>query len=127
MEMIPILSLDKPKFGQPCNNCGLCCLVHVCDLGQALGDKEVCKALMTIEGGGYVCGLVEAPYQFLPDEVTAAFKAMDELEPGEDIGLKQLQSIHAEALGAGRGCDTVEIEQLDEEDQRVVAAFRSTT
>lgn len=33
---------DKSKFGDPCNNCGWCCLTEVCVVGAELsGSKQV--------------------------------------------------------------------------------------
>ena len=35
------VNLDKPKVGQPCNGCGLCCQIQVC------------------RNGAYILGLVD--------------------------------------------------------------------
>lgn len=45
----------KPKFGDPCNSCGWCCMTEVCALGQASGAGETipCKHLTS----DHLCGL----------------------------------------------------------------------
>lgn len=37
----------KPRHGAACNNCGLCCLMTLCDLGRAVyrRDRGPCPAL----------------------------------------------------------------------------------
>jgi hypothetical protein len=74
----------KPAYGQPCNGCGLCCSVEVCKIGQAaLGeDTQAPCELMLFENGRFWCKLVLA-------------ENMAGMEP-----------IIAQALGAGRGCDS---------------------
>ena len=47
IELIHIAQEKKPKFGEPCNNCGWCCLTEVCPMGQFMGAGEMlpCKFL----------------------------------------------------------------------------------
>ena len=54
----------KPAFGQPCNGCGVCCLVAPCPLGQIVSRRRrsVCAALVWNETQHhYRCGMVEDP------------------------------------------------------------------
>lgn len=74
----------KPLFGDPCNNCGACCLAGPCGVAEALLGATVgrCPALRQDPLGGYLCGiLTEAP---LPEAAKEAA---------------------AVAIGAGLGCD----------------------
>lgn len=59
----------KPALGQPCNGCGLCCLLEPCPLGMLVSRRRrgSCAALMWIEEGGrYQCGMIKAPGRFVP-------------------------------------------------------------
>ena len=76
--------LDKPKFGSPCNGCGLCCKTEVCGIGKEFyGSQQQapCPSLM-FENGRYWCGFVLA----------------------ED--LTRSASLIGNALGIGKGCDS---------------------
>ena len=50
----------KPKFGEPCNNCGWCCLTEVCPTGIEFGHsaKIPCKFLEQ-ENNKHYCGLAK--------------------------------------------------------------------
>lgn len=51
----------KPKFGEPCNNCGYCCLTEVCAVGKELTDSNIwgpCKLLIS-NGNKHYCKLAE--------------------------------------------------------------------
>lgn len=97
------MQLDKPLLGQPCNGCGLCCILVVCDLGRELGDADVCRALLQQPEGRFACGLVLEPYRFMGEESLARWRRIDAL--GGD-GQAVLREMYARALGAGRGCDS---------------------
>lgn len=60
--MVNIAVQNKPKMGQPCNNCGWCCLVEVCPVGQELGGgtEAPCKMLIT-QGDKHYCNLAADP------------------------------------------------------------------
>jgi len=54
----------KPKHGQPCNGCGLCCVASLCQLGQHVFHRQAlpgpCPALVEVVGADhptFVCGL----------------------------------------------------------------------
>ena len=50
---------NKPKFSDPCNNCGWCCLTEVCGVGKGLGAKELpCKFLIS-DKEVHTCSLAE--------------------------------------------------------------------
>jgi hypothetical protein len=54
----------KPAFGQPCNGCGVCCVVAPCPLGQVVSLRRhgACAALeWNEEHRIYRCGMVENP------------------------------------------------------------------
>lgn len=47
----------KPKFGEPCNHCGWCCLTEVCPVGEYLTDSIIpCKKLIN-DGDKYTCSV----------------------------------------------------------------------
>ena len=85
----------KPKYGQECNRCGVCCIVSLCPLGEVMFDrrKGPCPALFlddkTKESG---CGLLAFPQLFFP-------------ELCERNGVKAMQRAARQLVGAGHGCD----------------------
>lgn len=83
--------LPKPLFGDPCNGCGLCCLVSQCPLSTALfGPSGRCPALRPNGLGGYGCGLITDTASYL--NVHGAAEA-------------DVQAAVAVMVGAGCGCD----------------------
>ena len=62
--MIAVLESQqiKPAFGEPCNNCGWCCLTEVCPVGQTLVGTEVPCKLLRSEGKRHFCSLVTSPF-----------------------------------------------------------------
>ena len=58
---LPILP-PKPKYGAPCNGCGLCCAAQLCEIGKmAFGEDGPlpCPALkMSLDGSRTVCAFV---------------------------------------------------------------------
>lgn len=103
--LIESVTLEKPVYGDPCNGCGICCIAQVCALGEALGDEKDCKALIHNVDGTFSCGLVVDPYRFISNESLAVWKTIDEMG-GSDAGEQALRKSNAEALGAGKGCDS---------------------
>ena len=89
----PILvpALEKPKFGEVCNGCGMCCLHEACQLSVEYLKSSVapCVALEH-DGQRFRCGLLTDPSKYLG----LKFDGNAELVP-----------LIAEALGAGKGCD----------------------
>lgn len=77
----------KPRYGSPCNGCGICCALQICQVGEMAfpGAKAPCPALK-ISGDRTVCELV-------------VVEVVHGLEP-------KIQ----EALAIGQGC-TMEDEQ----------------
>ena len=78
---------EKPPFGAPCNGCGMCCAVEVCQLGvQAFGAIAApCPALQFYQGR-FWCGLLFLEYE------------------ARRQGIIALPLIE-QALAIGRGCD----------------------
>jgi hypothetical protein len=60
--------LLKPKFGERCNGCGMCCIAEPCSLAvEALGEHEGPCKLLEQADGRYYCGLLRnAPAQLQP-------------------------------------------------------------
>lgn len=106
------LTLPKPRVGEPCNGCGLCCHIQLCNTGAFLlkkskvfGAKVVkgkCPALMDNEDGSFSCGLIKNPKKY----IRSKFKA------------EVISRTVATLIGAGGGCDELgldpdPIEELD--------------
>jgi uncharacterized cysteine cluster protein YcgN (CxxCxxCC family) len=60
-ERIKIAEVSKPKFGQPCNHCGWCCMTEVCEVGKRSGAGEMipCKFLYA-SNGDHFCDLAKS-------------------------------------------------------------------
>ncbi len=89
-----IQRLDKPRYGDPCNGCGSCCILTRCPIGEALfpeSDGRACPALIS-EGVKMACGIINDPTAYL--SVPGA-KAAD------------VSAAIALMLGVGLGCDAV--------------------
>lgn len=82
--------LNKPSFGAPCNNCGICCAMELCDVAEEYfpGATAPCPALEYHEGR-FLCGLVVRPSHHLG----MAFN-----------GDRVLSPLMAKAIGSGQGC-----------------------
>jgi hypothetical protein len=55
--------ITKPRYGAPCNGCGLCCRLEVCRAGvialRQLGAEPVAPCILLVEmDGRYWCKLV---------------------------------------------------------------------
>lgn len=84
--------LNKPKFLEPCNGCGLCCQLEVCALGlDMLGNNTPAPCpLIRARDGRFFCGAVDM---------------------ADEMGAEQGAAIRF-ILGVGIGCDA-EIEDED--------------
>lgn len=107
--------IDKPKIGQPCNGCGLCCKVQVCMNGafvlklvNRLGDTVPgpCPALVEKQDGTFACGIILTPNKYIKSSKYPA---------------QVLSKNFAILVGAGTGCDElgddpedIEIVKLDD-------------
>lgn len=53
---------NKPRHGEPCNRCGLCCRATLCALAQHLFERPPypgpCPALVKEPGDTYSCGIL---------------------------------------------------------------------
>jgi hypothetical protein len=84
------IDLPKPRYGAPCNGCGLCCKLEVCGAGEialaALGHpaQAPCFFLAEIEGL-YRCKLVM-------------------IEAAKLDRMPEKKTIIADSLGIGWGC-----------------------
>jgi len=56
----------KPRFGEPCNGCGFCCIQEPCDLAREFLDCRIgpCRALEYEDGRTY-CGLLRRPIHYI--------------------------------------------------------------
>lgn len=61
-------SPEKPKLGDPCNGCGVCCALETCPVARLvyLRKRGPCPALLwQTAQARYVCDLVRAPGNYL--------------------------------------------------------------
>lgn len=84
---------DKPAYGEPCNQCGQCCMKYPCPVGQFLFKQAVgrCPALEA-NGDGFVCGLVSDPPKYVPEHALPAVRS-------------ELAEAARVLIDAGGGCD----------------------
>jgi len=83
---------SKPAWGEPCNGCGVCCIVEPCPVGMLVSGKRTgaCKALAwNAEQARYLCGVVSEPRRFIAPAWLAGLAARFALR----------------MIAAGKGCD----------------------
>lgn len=81
----------KPREGEPCNGCGLCCAVELCSLAvDLLGASAVPCPAMEIGEGRFWCGLARWPSRYLGTP---------------RIGDRTLGPMVRQGLSIGEGCD----------------------
>lgn len=106
-------TLPKPKIGEACNGCGLCCMIQVCRNGafvqglvKTLGDTIAgpCPALVDNKNGTYSCGVVVNPQKYFKKS-----KYRPEV----------LSREFAKLIGAGQGCDEIGYDEDPEEDEKL--------
>lgn len=106
---VPAALPAKPALGAPCNGCGYCCSREPCALAQEFlrCTSGPCVALER-QGGKTLCGLVRNPLGYLfqaahPGQAVAVLEDAPALAEGARLS-REL----AEALGIGRGCDSLD-------------------
>lgn len=67
----------KPKHGEACNDCGLCCFARKCDIGRALfgGDAGPCPAVRFDADHRSRCDVIANPQNYSRAEPEAAREA----------------------------------------------------
>ena len=88
------LAPAKPRLGEPCNGCGVCCLAEPCPLGVLVSRRRhgACSALRWDEDLAlYRCGMVSAPR-------TVLGRRWQFLAP-------LIQRLARRWISAGSGCD----------------------
>jgi hypothetical protein len=89
----PNTAPEKPRWGDPCNGCGLCCASETCRIArQFMGAMVAPCPAMEFEGGRFWCGLVRTPHKYLA-----------ETHPWIDDSIRSSFML---VLGVGRGCDS---------------------
>lgn len=105
--------ITKPKIGEPCNHCGLCCLSQVCRNGafvlglvHRLGDTVdgPCPAVVKNPDGTYYCGIVLNPNKYIKNKTYPA---------------KVKASSFAFLIGANTGCDELLEDDAPEEERKL--------
>lgn len=92
----------KPAPGQPCNGCGVCCLVEPCPLGRLLSGRRSgrCRVLRWDEGGQcYRCGALDDPSQALRRAWPRAWRSL------VPVLAPWLGRLAPRWIAVGRGCD----------------------
>jgi len=95
MGFIPRAMLErKPRHGDPCNRCGACCAIVLCQLGKHLFKREQgpCPALKPDGNDEYVCDVVRNPQAYA-----------QRLSP--EIKIHALRDAALKILYADSGCD----------------------
>lgn len=97
------IKLPKPKIGEPCNGCGLCCHIQLCNTGafllkkvNYLGEKPIkgkCPALLSNVDGSFSCGLIKTPSRFIRSKYRP----------------EVISKTVAQLVGSGTGCDELGI------------------
>lgn len=110
------LKPNKPLIGEPCNGCGLCCMLAVCHTGaymmgmvQHWGERRIdgpCPALTPRKDGSYACGLMVNPRKWL----------------GKSSYRGEVIAKHVgNCISAGTGCDELGTDDMitDEEETKL--------
>jgi hypothetical protein len=85
----------KPAFGEPCNGCGVCCLVEPCPLGVVISRRRTgaCDALRwTPDGAHYRCGALTGEVPGWSGRLPALLQS-------------RWKALAGRWISAGRGCD----------------------
>jgi hypothetical protein len=109
-------AVNKPALGEPCNGCGVCCLVEPCPLGMALSGRRVgaCAALRWQAGSRvYRCGALTDPEPVLRQALPRWFGWLaPALSP-------LLWRLARRWIAAGKGCDSsLEVAQESKSDRQ---------
>ena len=106
------LAPAKPRWGEPCNGCGLCCLVAPCPLGMLLSRRRQgeCAALRWDGAAAlYRCGALAAPEQATRDALPRAPRFVAVALTGV------LKRAAGRWIAAGQGCDsTLEVRRPED-------------
>lgn len=86
--------LEKPEYGDACNNCGRCCLKYQCPTSVAMFGKTARCPALEQDGERYLCGLVASPGRYQPIRTALA-------------GVKKMRDAALVLIGHGTGCDAV--------------------
>lgn len=86
----------KPKFREPCNQCGECCRLQACEASVQLlhSEQAPCEAL-EVDGDRFRCGLVVRPHFYFGLMWSAEDCAKFDLHMGPLV---------AKYIGLGQGC-----------------------
>lgn len=89
---------DKPKFGEPCNHCGLCCRVQACHVSRKfLNSQQAPCIALEMHDGKFMCGMVIRPSHYLninwrdeafEQELIQGFKRL--IETGSGCGMDDI-------------------------------------
>lgn len=115
------VKLPKPKIGEPCNGCGICCHIQICNTGAFLlrktkyfGEKTIkgkCPALIQNDDNTFSCGFVVKPSKFIKSKYRN----------------KVISRTVSFLIGAGTGCDSLGYDENNEEEsQKLDAMMRKT-
>lgn len=88
--------MNKPKIGEPCNGCGLCCAASLCNIAEKAfhGAQAPCPALEWSEGRTW-CGMIKNPVRY----INPNFAAEDRQEANA-----MLIPLMRQAIPIGQGC-----------------------
>lgn len=112
------MEINKPKIGEPCNGCGICCMFQTCRNGayvlglvNQFGEyaEGRCPALVQKPDKTYACGIILNPNKYIKNKQYTA----------------KTKSFHfARLIGAGNGCDELLPNDTLEEEQKLEDLIR---
>ena len=112
--------IKKPKIGEPCNGCGICCINQVCMNGSyvlklvnRLGESVPgpCPAIVKHPDGKIDCGIILHPNKYIKSSQYPA---------------KILSKYFAHLIGAGNGCDELLDDDVPEEETKLEEILTQT-
>ncbi len=119
----------KPALGQPCNGCGVCCLLEPCPLGVLLSRRRqgACMAVRwDAAARRYRCGSLSAPAEVAQAALPRGLRVLAPLlVPLLAMGLRRAAP---RWISAGSGCDSsVEVAPAPPPASRAEAALGAGT
>jgi hypothetical protein len=114
-------ALKKPKIGEKCNGCGICCVAQVCrngayllglvdNLGETISGP--CPAIARKPNGEIRCGVVLNPNKYIR---------------GNKYPARVLSKHFASLIGVGTGCDELLPDDTPEEEEGLLKIIEALT
>jgi hypothetical protein len=104
---------QKPRHGDPCNRCGLCCYAALCDVAKLIHGNRAgpCPELQW-DAGGSRCGLIERSTGEAREDAKLLINSgngCDMILRGEPRNLRYLARLHAADIKNSERLDAARI------------------